>query len=628
MPPKSKADYRRELINNIKIIQTIDPGFTLTEEQIEAKLSDEKIRMHQKYYGQNPETNKREGKMVVEKYTPSIPDAFARHADFLARPELTEEDKEYNKKLFDGIGRDDEQGIEVQNNYIIQSYNAINKVDMSKMDPDAPFEEFMEYCAKNSSYGKAIMESEHVLASSKTVKAKESSKEKIRAFYNFGSAAGAVIGSAVKLVGNEGFLTIPWEYIKGDLITKVGNYFVAHPELTAKYGPSFVGEVAAWNDQKNNAKKEYQKFRSVVKEGEEVTLDDFEENLPKSEIIGGGYEKRRELALNTLAENASFDIFAENEDYKNIIANGNELKEMINGIGDRIPTEEEQKALVNSATDYTKSIYDFCKTNDISKSKDPKVTEAAEKMRSSMSKFAGYSRKHILETNIHYFEKDIKQAELATNKAGYIKEIEHLVTQLKKTEGNWTSNSPAYDKFSKLLKDMPNKLKQLTGTKDINFEKIQEAFKPVVDAAGEYMDTHKNKSLNSRQFRRLKIMNRLKDLSKEASERKNTPGEDINYRLAEKLYTANAIKKGDKNALLNDEVRSRGIHNVLTSKRFIRDFINIPEEGKLKLLKISGEKVLDSMMQAYNKDVKLSNQKDAEQKGSETKKNVDPMVLG
>lgn len=592
--PKTKEEYRKDLLENISLIKAFDPTFEMTQEQIDYMLSDERMNLHQKYYGRKPAEAGASRNKAAMQYTPRYPSAFSRHVQWFAHDEKTEEDRKYNEKLMENIGRDDEVGLRVQNQYVFNAFNAVADVDVSKFDKGVSLTDFLNYAEQNTYFGKAIMETEHLLSEFKNLKPTEASAEKIRAAYNLGSAAGAVLGDAVELAGNEGFITLPVEFLNDRQKDLLMGAITRDPERLSKYG-NYVAVMKSWIANKADLPDAYKNFRQYVKEGEKIGPDDFEARLAEEAIIGGGYEKRRETALRVIEENASYDIFSEDEHYKEMVSHGNALKQMINKLGDRVPNEKEQEELSKQAKKYTRSIYEFTKIDGVLNSEDSNIRQIGMNIKNSQSLLLGYSDPDILSANVHYFGVD----------TGYMKEVELLVKQLKKTEGNLTANSPEYDKFSELMKAMPNKLKQLNTEKNVTFEKIQEIFKPAVDAAGEYFESHKDEKLNSRQFRRLKIMNRLKDLSKEASQRSGAPGKNIDYRLAEKIYTAKAIQIKSKDLLMNDDIREKMIRDILNSDEFKRDFGGASAEAKEKMLKIPGDKVINSMMKHYGKSKEI-----------------------
>ena len=588
--PKTKEEYKKDLLDNINLIKGLDPTFEMTQDQIDYMLSDERFELHQKYYGRKPSNDGLDRDEISKKYTPRYPGAFSRHVQWFVHDENTEEGRKYNEKLLENIGRDDEIGLDVQNQYMINAFNAVDDVDVSKFDDKVSLTEFMNYAEQNIYYGKSIMETQHLLDQFENLKPKEESKEKIRAVFNLGSAAGAVLGNAIELVGNEGFLTLPMEFLNEKQKNLLSEAIVHDADRLMNYG-NYVPVMYSFINNKKEISDAFRDYRQYVKPGEKIGLDDFEAKFPEESIIGGGYLARRELTLRVIDENASYNVFSEDENYQALVSQGKTLKEMIEKLGDKLPNEKEQDELSAQAKKYTRSIYDFTKLPGLLDSDDPEIRQIGQNMKKSQSSLNGYSNPDILKANIHYYGVD----------SGYIKEIEHLVKQLKKTEGNLTDNTPEYDEFSKLLKGMPDKLKQLKTDKNITFEKIQEVFKPAVDAAGEYFATHKDAKLNSRQFRRIKIMNRLKDLSKEATQKSDTPGKNIDYRLAEKIFTAKAIQIKNKELLMNDNLRDTMIKDILNSEEFKRDIAGASPEAKEKLLKVPGDKVIKNMMKKYSK---------------------------
>ena len=177
-----------------------------------------------------------------------------------------------------------------------------------------------------------------------------------------------------------------------------------------------------------------------------------------------------------------------------------------------------------------------------------------------------------------------------TSAEPFREEVEFLVGRLKKTEGNWTSNTPQYDAFSKALKALPAKLSD--PNKAYSFEQIEGLISEVSKLGQDYIDVHRKNPLDARQTERVKVINRLSDVLRDARKRNPAPGKDLNYRLAEKLFTASAIKSGNQKLLLHEDVRERTIAAIMESKEFRDETAALSNDEKLRQLKTPGAQYL------------------------------------
>ena len=172
----------------------------------------------------------------------------------------------------------------------------------------------------------------------------------------------------------------------------------------------------------------------------------------------------------------------------------------------------------------------------------------------------------------------------------YRDEIAFLVGRLKKTEGNLTSNSPQYDRFSKALKELPGMLSN--AGEAYSYEQIRGLLSGVDKLGQEYIEAHKKKPLDARQIERVKVINRLSDIMKEARKKNPEPGKNLDYRLAEKLFTASAVQSKNQNLLLYADVRERTISSIMESKAFKNEMASLNEQEKMTQLKTPGAKYL------------------------------------
>lgn len=184
--------------------------------------------------------------------------------------------------------------------------------------------------------------------------------------------------------------------------------------------------------------------------------------------------------------------------------------------------------------------------------------------------------------------KRLKNSLTSTVTNAYIDELKFLASSAKKTEKNLTKNSSQYDKFSKLLKELPDAVAGIAADPErCSLPNMREKLKDVLEAGDEYIKAHMNvKKLSDRQVARIKVINRLRDLAGEMDNKVVDPGKNIVYRIAEKLYTGAAIGAGNAKLLMYPEKRRAGIQEIMKIKGF-SDFIqNLSPENGQKLLRM------------------------------------------
>lgn len=200
------------------------------------------------------------------------------------------------------------------------------------------------------------------------------------------------------------------------------------------------------------------------------------------------------------------------------------------------------------------------------------------------------------------------------NKAGYVSELSFLASRLTKTEGNWTDNSDEYAPFADALKALPGQVNALREDTDMNFDKLRSMVQPAAEAANNYFRTHRNISLSSRQMERIKVMNRFLDLVGDIEKKNVNPGTDLNYRIAEKLFTAGCIQMKRGDLLLNSEFRTNCIKQTLNDPAFREKLQGCDETAKLNILKTSGKNAIklfsgrtDAVQEQINKEKTQNN---------------------
>ena len=223
-----KEYYREKLLNNIKAIQKFCPDFTMTEKQIDEMLSDDRIEMHERMQNYQPTTSGERLKNKIEtakKYVP-LSDinnvhmrSFKRNYYHVVKEEKSQEDIDYNRRLYTNLTRDDELGETARTNYVIECMNSVFRMDLNKFRPDTPFKELLDYAVENSDLGGIAMENEHMLNENLHIGMKN--KERVHDICQFGFSVGGYLRDLPLYVKAESFLTFPIEYMNKEQYNKI-----------------------------------------------------------------------------------------------------------------------------------------------------------------------------------------------------------------------------------------------------------------------------------------------------------------------------------------------------------------------------------------------------------------------
>ena len=302
-----KEYYREKLMNNIKTIQKYCPDFTMTEEQINEMLSDDRIRMHEKMQNYQPVASKERKNQrveIIKKYVPlsdtgsSHFRAFKRNYYHVARDEKTQEDIDYNRRMFSNMTRDDELGETARNNYVVECMNSVFRMDWNKFKPDTPFEELLDYSVENSDIGGIAMENEHMLAENPYQDMKD--KKRAHDICQFGNSVGGYLRELPIYVKAESFLTFPIEYMNDEQYKKIGEALNDKGEgsLEQETGLDNLLVVVAVDKRRRELPADLEQFEKDYGDKKLFTADDIEFKEPdKNKRIGGGYLSRKNTAL-------------------------------------------------------------------------------------------------------------------------------------------------------------------------------------------------------------------------------------------------------------------------------------------------------------------------------------------
>ena len=411
-----KEYYKEKLLQNIKHIQKYCPDFTMTEQQIDAFLSDEKIRVHEKY--QNFETTssfasdmgsdkKNYRANIVKKYVPTgtMPESFFRNYYHMVREEKTPEDIEFNKKIFTNLTRDDELGETARENYIVECLNTPLKIDYKKFDPNTPIEELADYAAENYDIGGIAMENDHFVTQNTLIKVKD--KTKFANIKKLGETVGAYLRDLPLLIKDEAFLTLPLEYLNDEqfnkLLKNIGD--IKNGGLTKDTGYPYLNKILPLEQLRRDTPKVVEEFKALNQKP--FTFDDFEYTVPKNQRLTGGFIPRKEAVLQGIDMLLNTDYPAPSQQLDDMKNELNYVKKLL-AEEKYLQGQEEMEAFAADVKKATLAMHKFRRL--------PENADLYKKISSVMLLMSPFTKAEALNDYITYYKADLAANSLTNDK--------------------------------------------------------------------------------------------------------------------------------------------------------------------------------------------------------------------
>ena len=407
--PRSKAELRTELDNNIKKLQELIPGFDLTEEQKNIMLSDERIALHQKAAGLknvlSDDSYKNERSNIAKQYCPneSIHKGFLRNMFHVARDENSQENKDFNKRLFSNLTRDDELGEKARENLFLETLNANFKIDPAKFGKDVPFKEFAEYAMENVDVAGTAMETEHFVGDF-GADFVPLDKEKIRAVGNYGSTMGGILRNQVLSMSKESFLTFPAEFMTKEQLNMVFTG-VFQNDLFPMEKALQYSDLVRIEMMKAEIPGVVEGYNKYMKSGKQISFEEFKYVRPKKERIMGGIQGRIAAVLQGAEMILERESPIAPEMFDEIKAATAELQEKLQNVGPKT-TDAEFKVINELAKKQNKCIYNFISKSGIRNEKDAFAVRLKEILDIHNKNTQFFSLDKVLSDQIKYFRQD------------------------------------------------------------------------------------------------------------------------------------------------------------------------------------------------------------------------------
>lgn len=284
-----------DLLHNIeglkKILSKKEPPFSFSDEQIKQQLSKERIKVFikAKTVDLSFEPTKAQDKEIRKQYLPNsyLPSNYSRTSYFMTRPETSQENKEFNKKIYTGLTRDDIIGQKQRLNYAIENMHSFQYFDSDKLPSlNSPMEKFNFYL-EHLNPGQAAQEQDFF--SKGDIKFNESGKKKWDITRNYGTSYGTLALKYLQTASSNPYLTFPMDFLDSD---SMGLIYSNMKELNIKGNEMFVFDLLLF--EKSTVNESIQiapQLKNVV-----FTENDFND----TETVMGGYDSQITALLDGL----------------------------------------------------------------------------------------------------------------------------------------------------------------------------------------------------------------------------------------------------------------------------------------------------------------------------------------
>lgn len=372
----TKEELRQELLLNIAKIQQAVPDFTMTEEQIEECLSDQKYKLCKKVYGRTPNSGKtfdNQKDAIIKKYCdPSaMHPSFARNRSHMVKYEVMEDDKAYNKELFENMTRDDELGEEAREKYIQKVLNIPLNYDLDFLASNPSDEQLLQYSLDHEDEGAIGMAfSSYIDQLSGYIKFKD--KDRMKQYGRLATSLGTYIQKASTFIGSDYYLTMPFSYLTDDQFARLRDNRSKFPGFMKQLesGDETLNNLMTYEEMKRMIPRDVQNLKGF----KPIERDDYEYEQPKELRIAGGLFKRAEKLVAACGYISALNLELVPEKLQALKDAAERARLLFVNIKD-IPSDDAIENLSLVAGEFTKKINDYIKDDAIAKSKDPLIVE-------------------------------------------------------------------------------------------------------------------------------------------------------------------------------------------------------------------------------------------------------------
>lgn len=385
----TKEELRQKLLENIARIQQVIPDFTMTEEQINQCISDQKYEIFKSLQGkkklQGPEFDK-EKNDIIDQYCDSLAThkSFARNIGHMCKYENTEEDKAYNKELFSNLNRDDETGEEARDEYIKRVLNVPFNYDLDFLLSNPSDEELIAYSLAHEDEGAIGMAfSSYIDQLGTSVKYKDPAA--MKQFGLLATSFGTYIQNIRSLMESEYYMSMPLSYMSEDQFNRFKDSrdkFPGYNEMIQS-GDTSLNDLMTFEEMRRILPSDVQKFKEM--NYKPWTKSAYEYTDPKEIRIAGGYEKRVQALISACDMIAGLGEEVAANKMQSLKAAAANAKTLFSALTD-FPDEQTIKNLAKATFDLSSSIHSYIKDKDVAANEDPQFKASVKELENSMKK--------------------------------------------------------------------------------------------------------------------------------------------------------------------------------------------------------------------------------------------------
>lgn len=351
--------YRAKILQNIEKIRSFHPGFTMTDEEVEAMITPERIAMHdeaKKVIDGTVSRMNRASYMANGEFDP----VFKRIVQFLGKRPEEEGAEEYNRELYAKLIDVSADGEAFRRKTFLDIMNRVNEFSPDDFKGKTEKESF-ELSLRKYELGRLAFDIKNVADSLSTVGLglSEEAKARFKGQYEYLTDLGSVAVNNVNKLGDDMLFTMPLHKLNADMLAP----------MFADRDPVFSqGVTAAFNivsDEKNYGKMLNAPSKAGVVYREEdvvsVAADD-ERTVEDCASVRETYAK----FYRELRSADHFYNFNNSDEYKKLLTSLEKADKVLAGIGGGYVPEKSLQQL----RDAMKDVNDNAKTYSAKKSRE------------------------------------------------------------------------------------------------------------------------------------------------------------------------------------------------------------------------------------------------------------------
>ena len=329
--PLTQHDALKNMFkDNVRLIQRVIPNFSITDEEIESYITDERIKMHD--WAVDYEKKHKDFDKNTDK---KLPYMYGRSAFAMVDNSGTPEAEEYNDKFYKLIGEASKQGEQFRTELFAKYATLAKNLDESQFDYKKGFNSMANYVMNNVAAIEVGMELQNInqrRVNDMGIIASEEETKNIKNIEDKGVVLGGVGRSIRETMTSEFFLTFPFDKLSaeqivmlmehGNQIKGIDNNFMTKTDQLLKMASYRVFE---------NTRDEYKE-----PETHDITPEMFTPQTPKLSEMKNKFEKM----YNSLKKADNWYNFMNSDKYDNLLKSLDTAVKTLNSIDKNIDKKE------------------------------------------------------------------------------------------------------------------------------------------------------------------------------------------------------------------------------------------------------------------------------------------------